>query len=65
MDKKGNMEIEMVDDSLMEKVLKDRPALKEEYYSEPEKSFRILASHIVPILKKAGLLSPAMRKEER
>lgn len=64
-DKKGNMEIEMVDDSLMEKVLKDRPALKEEYYSEPEKSFRILASHIVPILKKAGLLSPAMRKEER
>ena len=64
-DKKGNMEIEMVDDSLMEKVLKDHQALKEEYYSEPDKSLRIRASRIVPILKKAGLLTTVVRKEER
>ena len=64
-DKKGNMEIEMVDDSLMEKVLKDHQSLKEEYYSEPDKSLRIRASRIVPILKKAGLLTTVVRKEER
>lgn len=62
-DKKGNVEIEMVDDALMEKLLKDHPALREEYYSEPERSLRILASHIVPILKKAGLLASLAQNE--
>ena len=55
-DQKGRVEIEMVDDSLMEKLLKGRDELREEYYAEQEKSQRILASYIIPILRKAGLL---------
>ncbi len=55
-DQKGRMAIEMVGDSLIEKLLKGRDELREEYYAEQEEAQRILAKHVIPILRKAGLL---------
>lgn len=61
-DQKGRVEIEMVDDSLMEKLLKGRDELREEYYAEPKEAQRILAKHIVPILREAGLFGRVRKK---
>ena len=52
----------MVDDSLMEKLLKGRDELREEYYAEPKEAQRILAKHIVPILREAGLFGRVRKK---
>ena len=61
-DAKGRMEVEMFGDSLMERFLKGRDELREEYYAEPEEAQRILAKHIVPILREAGLFGRVRKK---
>lgn len=61
-DGKGRMEVEMVGDSLMERFLKGRDELREEYYAEPEEAQRILAKHIIPILREAGILGRTIKE---
>ena len=61
-DAKGRMEVEMFGDSLMERFLKGRDELREEYYAEPEQAQRILAKHIIPILREAGILGRTIKE---
>lgn len=57
-DEKGHINIRLIDDNLMEKMLDGHDDLKTQYYSEKKKNKRFLASHVIPILEKAGLLQP-------
>ena len=54
-DKNGRISIRLIDDTLMEQMLVNHNKLRYEYYSEEDAAKRILASHIIPILEKAGL----------
>lgn len=59
-DKKGNINTRMIDDQMIEEMI-EKDIIKDgklylEYLSEGKKVKRMLASHIIPILEKAGLL---------
>jgi hypothetical protein len=60
---KGRINIQMINDSLMNQMVQNREDLRKEYYTEENKSKRLLATHIVPILEKAGLLEQPKEKE--
>jgi hypothetical protein len=53
---KGRIDIHLIDDSMMDKMIDKRKDLHDEYYAEENATKRRLATHIVPILEKAGLL---------
>lgn len=55
-DKKGRIEVKLIDDELMDQLIANRADLHDEYYAEKKASKRRLATHIIPILEKAGLL---------
>lgn len=55
---KGRIAIRLIDDKVMHEIVKDNEELHFEYWSEKSESKRLLASHILPILEKAGLISP-------
>ena len=46
----------------MNQMVQNREDLRKEYYAEENKSKRLLATHIVPILEKAGLLEQPKEK---
>ena len=52
---KGRIDIRMIDDELMDQMIGKHKNLHDEYYAEENTSKRRLATHIVPILEKAGL----------
>lgn len=52
---KGRIDIRMINDSLMDQMLQGREDLQKEYYAEENKSKRLLAVHVIPILEKVGL----------
>lgn len=54
-DEKGHIHIRLINDGLMDQMIEGRDDLHIEYYSEQDDDKRILASHIIPILEKAGL----------
>jgi len=53
---KGKIAIRLVNDDLIEKMLENQGSLLREYYDEHEDNLRILASHVLPILEKSGLI---------
>ena len=55
-DEKGRIEIRMVNDDLISKMLNDNGELLREYYDEEEEKLRIHASRVMPILQKSGLI---------
>ena len=59
---KGRINIQMINDSLMNQMVQNREDLRKEYYAEENKSKRLLATHIVPILEKAGLFEQPKKK---
>lgn len=62
---KGRINIQMINDSLMNLMVQNREDLRKEYYAEENKSKRLLATHIVPILEKAGLFEQSKEKETK
>lgn len=56
-DKKGLINIRLIDDALMDQMIIKYNDLRDEYYAEEDTKKRILATHIVPILEKAGLFN--------
>lgn len=52
----GFINARMLNDEMMDIFMADREDLKNEFYSEKNKSKRLLASYVIPILEKAGLL---------
>ncbi len=52
----------LIDDALMDKLLEGHNDLYAEYYSEEQKSNRMLAKHVFPILMKAGVLAMQTRE---
>ena len=61
--KKGRITIQLIDDEYMHPIVQDDDQLHFEYWSEADRSKRIHASHVLPILEKAGLieLTPTQR----
>lgn len=55
-DKKGHIDVKIVDDAQMSALLLNHDDLYKEYLSEEKESKRIRASHILPILIKAGII---------
>lgn len=55
-DQKGRVDIRMVDESLIKLMLKDHPDVYLDYLQVTDKSKRNLASRVIPLLTKAGLL---------
>ncbi len=55
-DFKDNINVLLLDDNLIEKILKGQETLLDEYYAEKKITKRRLAKHIIPILEKAGYL---------
>ena len=55
-DMKGRMEVKIVDDKEMAALLLNHDELYNEYKSEKNSSKRLRASHILPILTKAGII---------
>ena len=55
-DKKGHIILQLIDDEEMNEIIKDRDDLHQLYWSETDKSKRKAASHVLPILEKAGLI---------
>ncbi|MCR5394730.1 MAG: hypothetical protein K6E86_04995 [Bacteroidales bacterium] len=56
-DKNGRIDIQMIGDDQMCEWLKNNNALYEEYYAENDKRERRLATHILPLLEKDGIIS--------
>lgn len=54
--KKGKIDIRLVNDDLISQMLKDQGPLFAEYFSEDDEIVRISASHVLPILEKSGLI---------
>ncbi|MBO7067607.1 MAG: hypothetical protein J6W52_02860 [Bacteroidaceae bacterium] len=63
-DKRGYYDICMIDDGLMGRLIAGHDELYDEYFSESDRSRRLLASHIYPILKKAGLFKKLKQKTD-
>ena len=55
-------EARLIDNALMDKLLEGRNDLYAEYYSEEQKSNRMLAKHVFPILMKAGAFAMETRE---
>ena len=55
-DKKGHIDVKIVDDAQMSILLFNHDNLYKEYLAEKKESRRIRASHILPILVKAGII---------
>jgi len=55
-DDKGNINISIINDEMMDKFMEGNIELSNEYYSK-DSSERNLAENILPILKKAGLFT--------
>ena len=53
----GDINTRILNDEMMDMIMTDHEDLKNEYYSEKNKRKRLLASYIIPILKKAGLFN--------
>ena len=56
-DTKKHINISMIDEKMMNNLLGENAEAIEEYYSETDPSKRLLAAHILPVLKKLGLLT--------
>ena len=56
-DEKGLINIRLIDDALMDQMIIKHDDLHDEYYAEEDTKKRLLATHIVPILEKAGLFN--------
>lgn len=54
-DEKGRINIRLINDSLMDQMIEGQNSLLNEYYSVLDEEERQQATHIVPILEKAGL----------
>lgn len=63
-DEKGKIAIRMIDDTLICQMLEKHYDLIQEYKSEKAPGKRILASHVLPILIKAGLIKDVSIDEE-
>ena len=61
-DDKGHIEIRLIDDRLMDQMIMNHYDLYQEYYAEEKPSKRILATHVIPILEKAGLFELSERE---
>ena len=61
---KGVIDLRLINDRLMEKMLKKDTALCNKYYSEEKDNKRMLASHIIPILEEAGLFDQKHDSQE-
>ncbi len=59
--KKGLISIRMIDDALIDQMIAGRDDLHDEYYAEENTNKRLFASHIIPILEKAGLFNQVRR----
>lgn len=55
-DSKGRIDIRLVDDALIEQMLAGHNDLLDEYYSKTDVKERQQATHIVPLLERAGLM---------
>ena len=55
-DEKGRVDIRLVGDQLIEQMLKGQRDLLNEYYAEEDDGLRIRANHVVPILRRSGLM---------
>ena len=62
-DEKGQIAIRLIDDYLMNQMIMGRRDLYEEYHAEEKESKRILATHVIPILEKAGLFEQSKHEE--
>lgn len=58
-DEKGHIRIRLIEDGLMDQMIVGHDDLHDEYYTEEDTSRRLQASHVVPILEKAGLFNQA------
>lgn len=61
---KGVIDLRLINDRLMEKMLKKDTDLCNKYYSEEKDNKRMLASHIIPILEEAGLFDQKHDSQE-
>ena len=61
-DSEGRIAIRLIDDDLMDQMIINRDDLHHEYYAEDNDSKRMLATHVIPILEKAGLFEQAQQK---
>lgn len=53
---KGKIVIRLLNDDLINQMLKDQGSLLREYYEEDDYTLRILAERVLPILEKSGLM---------
>ena len=60
---KGKIDIRLVDDELMDKIIDNDYELNKQYYSETKTNKRILASHVIPILEKTGIFDYVQQKQ--
>lgn len=60
---KGKIDIRLVDDELMDKIIDNDYELNKQYYSETKTNKRILASHVIPILEKTGIFDYVEQKQ--
>ena len=58
-DEKGHIRIRLIEDGLMDQMIVGHDDLHDEYYTEEDTSRRLQASHVLPILEKAGLFNQA------
>ncbi len=56
-DTKGRIPIQLIDDDMVEKKISNNSDLLKEYYSEKDNDKRIRATHVIPILEKAGKIA--------
>ena len=61
-DSKGRISIRLIDDGLMDQMIINRDDLHDEYYAEENTSKRLRATHVIPILEKAGLFEQGKQK---
>ena len=62
---KGNISIRLIDDGLMDQMVAGHNDLHDEYYAEENDSKRLLATHVIPILEKAGLFGQARNEGKK
>ena len=60
-DKKGLINVRLVDETLIDQMLKGRYELLVDFLSEPDENLRIQAKRVVPLLKRAGLFEKASK----
>ena len=55
-DEKGRVDIRLVNDQLIELMLKGQRDLLNDYYAEQDGDLRLRANHVIPILRRSGLM---------